>query len=241
MKKLSTAACVVASLMAASTAHAAWEYNFLLGLSGGYAARDGDVDITIFHPAPGSQISAAIRDIEDDGFIGGLFGGYQARCNGWLFGAELAVDWEDTDSDRAFAFTDILNRGWSGSAHYDRETLVGLTARGGYEISPYLMPYIRLGAEWSRDKLAYSMATANNLLFASGDGRRTVTRFIGGVGIEMPIPIMAGLSFRAEYNYHSKGKSVEAASLANDGATLVVADSKPRTNSGKVSLVWNFL
>lgn len=245
MKKL-TALLALTTLLGASSVQAQWEYNWLLGLSGGYAASDGDVSITVFSPPPTLEVNSFNRDIDDDGFIGGVFTGYQARCNGWLFGAELALDWEDTDADRPFAGTIFDATGTPvgivGTAHYDRETIFGLTARAGYEISPYIMLYLRAGAEWSRDKL-FVTASTNSItpLFGSIEGRRTVTRFIGGIGFEMPVPIMTGLSFRAEYNYHSKGSSVEASGLATDGSTFVVADAKPRTNSVKASLVWNFL
>lgn len=245
MKKINTALFVLATVFGAQAANAQWEYNWLLGVSGGYADRDGDLSLTTFEPAPNFTLNTFTTELEDSGFIGGVLGGYQARCNGWLFGAELAVDWQDTDSDRPFAFTLIdgngLQTGFAGSAHYDRDALFGLTGRAGYEFSQYIMGYLRAGVEWSRDKLSVSAATANNAVISSIDGSRTVTRFVGGVGIELPVPIMTGLSFRAEYNYHSKGKAVEASGLASDAATLVVADSKPRTNAGKASLVWNFL
>lgn len=245
MKKLS-ALLALTTLLSASSAQAQWEYNWLLGLSGGYAASDGNVSVTVFSPAPTFDVSSFTRDIDDDGFIGGFFVGYQARCNGWLFGGELALDWEDTDADRPFAGTvfDLTGTavGISGSAHYDRETILGLTARAGYEISPFIMIYLRAGAEWSRDKLFITAATTGTpALFGSIEGRRTVTRFIGAIGFEMPVPIMTGLSFRAEYNYHSKGSSVEASGITTDGGTIIVADAKPRTNSIKASLVWNFL
>lgn len=245
MKKLSAAALALTAVLGVSTAQAGWEYNWLLGISGGYASNHGDASITIFGDAPDFEVNSFNRDIDDDGFIGGIFGGYQARCNGWLFGAELAADWQDTDADRPFAGTVFdagVATGISGSLHYDRETIIGLTGRAGYEISPYILLYVRAGAEWSRDKLFVTASTAApSTLSGTVEGRRTVTRFIGGIGLEFPVPIMTGLSFRTEYNYHSKGKAVEASGLANDGATLVVADAKPRTSSIKASLVWNFL
>ena len=71
-------------------------------------------------------------------------GGYQARCNCWLVGLELEVDWMSNGSTTNFQYTDADSDSWSGSAQYKRETNVGLTARLGYP-SPCLLPYIRAG------------------------------------------------------------------------------------------------
>jgi len=57
----------------------------------------------------------------------------------------------------------------------------------------------------------------------------------------MPVPVWTGLSFRAEYDYHSKGRAVTAQTVASDGVTLVTASTKQGANTGKLSLVWNFM
>jgi opacity protein-like surface antigen len=233
-----------------TSVHAGWEYNWLLGVSGGYAERDGDVNISIFGPGPTFDFSSFNRDVGDHGFVGGVFGGYQARCNRWLFGAELAVDWEDTDADRPFASTITPSVGapigFSGAASYDRGTVFGLTARAGYALSKYILFYLRAGAEWSRDKLSVNAATVFTpatvfIIPYAAQGKHSVTRFVGGVGVEMPVPIWDGLSFRAEYDYHSKGHSVNAYGFDGVAGNGLVADAKPRINSVKASLVWNFL
>lgn len=248
MKRMKSLWALAALSFLSTAVQAGWETNFLVGFSGGYAATNGDVNITVFNPAPLFVVNSFNRNIDDDGFIGGIFGGYQARCNGWLFGGELAIDWEDTEADRPFATTIIDSTGaavgFTGSAHYDRDIIVGLTGRAGYELSQYIMFYLRAGAEWSRDKLFVSAASADNEFGASLDGRRTLTRFLAGIGFEIPVPIFEGLSFRAEYNYHTRGKTVEASTVvinATGAPVSVFADANPHTNSVKLSLVWNFI
>lgn len=246
MKRIKSLLALAAISCLSATAQAHWEYNSVLGISGGYYSNDGDVNVTAFGPAPLFDVNSLNRDIGDDGFVGGFFSGYQARCNGWLFGAELAVDWEDSGSDRFFAGTFFSSDGVTapvgvtGVSRYDRGAIFGLTARAGYALTSYVLLYVRAGAELSRDKLFISVATNDTpAITGAFEDRFTNTRFVGGVGLEFPI--MACFSFRAEYNYHSKGNSADTVGLLSDAATLVVADARPNTNSVKASLVWNFL
>jgi opacity protein-like surface antigen len=247
MSNLKSALGLSAILLVSTAAQAQWEGNWLVGISGGYNwSSSSDFDLTLFHPAPGFQVTTVSEHIKDNGFIGGLLGGYQARCNDWLMGLELNVDWLDNHNDNdGFAFIDAVGagRGWSATASVSQETIVGLTARLGYEVTCYFMPYLRAGVETSRQHLDFSATTvglAANIA-ALGEGERRVTRFVGGIGAEFPIPVCKGLSLRAEYNYHSKGSALEVASLASDLGTLAVADIKPQMNTAKASIVWNFL
>lgn len=246
MNKLSNLVIMSSILLAsASTAHAQWQYNFLVGASAGYADRSGDFHFTTVTPAPALERTAIVQDHSDSGFIWGLLGGFQAHCNGWLFGAEANVDFHDFDDTRQHQFSRVVG-GVPGAvstvARYDRGTVVGLTGRAGYQMAPYLMPYIRLGMETSNDEYSVNGAfgPANTPVFTLASDRRTY-RFLGGVGLEVPIPSLQGLSVRAEYNYHGKGKVIDAGGAASDGLTFVASDMKPRTHSGKASLVWNFL
>ena len=96
-------------------------------------------------------------------------GGYQARCNGWLVGLELEVDWMSNGSTTNFQFTDANSVSWSGSAQYKRETNVGLTGRLGYQVAPCLLPYMRAGIETSRDKVAFNGGTITSGLITACD------------------------------------------------------------------------
>lgn len=247
MKGVKRLLAVAALLCLSGAVQAGWAHNWLLGISGGYTWLEGDVDITILGPEPFLDLNSYRRDIGDSSILGGVFGGYQARCNHWLFGVEFAVDWQNIGLDRPYADTLVSTApigpvGISGSTHYSRNTLVGLTGRFGYEFYRNIMVYYRAGAEWSRDKLFVSLATDTEpSVGGSFEGSRTIARFISGVGFEFPIALIAGLTFRTEYNYHAKCKAVDATGAFGTPYSLLVADARPKTRSAKASLVLNFL
>lgn len=242
MNKLRIILCLSSALFAAPFAHAAWEGNVLVGVSGGYANRDGTLNVNHGSPAPGRQVAIVNEALDESGFIWGLLTGYQVRCNGWLMGAEINVDWRNLDDNTAFAFTDGLSRGWDATASYEQKTVVGLTGRLGYEVSPCFMPYARFGAETSDDDLTYRASTVSGTsMGAMVDGSRRQYRFVGGIGAEMPIAMLACLSFRLEYNFYSKSKGVAASGFASDNLTFVYANGRVKTSAGKASLVYNFL
>jgi opacity protein-like surface antigen len=242
MKNIKSLICLSSALVLSTPAMAAWEGSWLLGLSAGYGARSGDATASIAYPAPSTVLTDIVHDNKDSGFLWGALAGYQARCNGWLFGAELNVDWHDYDDAESFAYTNGLLQPTSGSFAFDRGTVLGLSFRAGYELNPYIMPYIRLGAETSDDDLTFSTTTntATGVNAVITGSERTV-RFLGGLGVEMPIPAVSGLTTRWEYNYHSQGKVVDARGYSSDLATFLTAGSKPDTHSGKFSLVYNFM
>jgi opacity protein-like surface antigen len=236
MKKLVMLLCG-SSLVVASAVQADWEENLLVGVMGGGAAQDGYFELNLALPTP--AVRTATNNTGASEFIWGLFAGYQVLCNCWLFGAEVNVDWRNYNDSFSFAFTDFSNIGWNGTGVYRQDAVVGLTARIGYEFSPLFLPYIRLGAETSRDHLKVTLL--NNAATASGiaDNRQRQYRFVGGVGAETITPI-CGLTFRLEYNYSSEGGGVEVTDLASNGTSYLDSDIKVRTSAGKASLVYNF-
>lgn len=242
IRKLTVAVCLSTVVFASTAAKAEWQYNWLLGVSAGWNQNEGSGDGFITPPAPAAQTLFSGHDVSDSNFIGGVFAGYQARCNGWLLGVELNVDWQGNGDDNNFVFTDATGATWAGTASYKRDATVGLTGRMGFEISPYFMPYVRAGVETSDDDASFSMA--NNavvpLVVSASDSSRSY-RFVGGVGAEFPVPMLSGLSFRAEYNYHSRGKALDASAVASDNLTVAGVSVHPHANSVKASLVWNFL
>ncbi len=255
MNKLKTALLVSATLLATS-AQAQWQGNWLLGVSGSYAWFDNDdndddngTGFLLNGVTTNNFDFANNDDSNNNGWGWGLLGGYQARCNGWLLGVELAIDWLDGDDDNnnnnGFAFTSVapgIARNWIGDTSWDTDYVVGLTGRMGYEVTPYFMPYLRAGVETSRDEVSFAIITngGNPVIAGSGDGHRQSWRFVGGIGAEVPVPVVAGMSVRAEWNYHSDGRSTDATALLSDNATLVSVGGSQSMNTAKVSLVFNF-
>lgn len=249
MNKILTALSLSCAVLACSPLQAAWQGNWLVGASGGYTTDRGELEITMLDS--GRQ-TVTNRRFVDHGWLVGLLGGYQVKCNHWLLGAELNVDWYDLDNDdneNTLAFTSasgfanpaLQGPAWNGAATYEREWVVGLTGRMGYEIATYLMPYVRLGLEWSDDELSYIQTSNNNVITAQGDGSEDSIRGIAGIGAEIPFPMVSGLSVRVEYDYHTKGKRVDldAAAAGNQNPLFVHASRKPSYQTGIVSVVWN--
>lgn len=226
-----------------------WLGNWLVGASAGYGSRTGSNQTQLSYngslfPSTYPQ-SLIISDYSAPGIIFGLFMGYQAVKGNWLVGGELNVDHHDMNDDLPFAFTDAGNAiGWSAVTNYKRDLVAALTARVGYALAPYFMPYVRLGVELGRDKLS-TRYEANPSVYPNSIEVSTATyvhRALSGFGFEIPLPMTCGATFRMEYNWHSKSKTVKASGFLPDGLVTPAFESalQPQTHSGRVALVWNF-
>ena len=236
-----------------------WDSNWLVGAKVGVASAQGPFVLTVVNADDGQNVYN--RKFHDESFMAGLLAGYQARCGRWLAGLELNADWRNLDSTHDFADTSsnlgipviILpapvgvlagGSGFVGSVKYERNWALGLSARFGYAVANYLMPYIRLGVETSDDELSVSFLpvagtfAGSQVAFSESDW---TYRLFGGFGIEMPFPyLMEGLSVRAEYDYYHRGQGVTARTSAFANATGFTAEMKQRNQTGTLALVWNF-
>lgn len=243
MSKLKTALSLSTLLIMSSVAHAGWEGNFLFGVSGGYGERSGNLNVDVIELATGETVSGSV-DLNRSGGFWGLLTGYQARCNGWLVGGELAVDWPNRHQTNSFYFVDADGDEFLANGSYKQDALVALTGRLGYEVNCFFLPYARFGIEGSRDKFNVNGINTNGAVGTIGfnaDGSRTNYRWIAGIGAEMPVPVLSGLSFRLEYNYHSKGRGISGSTVTTDNEDVIYASTKQHANTGKASLVYNFL
>ena len=253
MKKVKLALLVATGLLATSfLSYRGCQGNWLLGVSAGGVCHDND-DLTVTvsrgGPAPFANSYTLNNNNDDGNFIWGFLAGYQARCNGWLLGAELNVDWRnDGHHDDGFAFTaDIAGvpTGVTGFVDHDRDVVVGLTGRLGYEVSPYFMPYIRLGVDHGDRDFDFTVTTvapAAIITASSNNDNNNNWGFVGGIGAEFPVPVIAGLSLRAEWNYHSRGHNDnDIVALASDNITLLsVSGGDRHEQTARASLVFNF-
>lgn len=247
MKKVKLALLVSAGLLATS-AQAGWQGNWLLGVSGGWAWHNNDDDVTVSVLTPSTFASATFDNDNDNSHgIWGFLAGYQARCNGWLLGAEVNVDWRSNDDDDSFAFVTPAGTAFAATVSRDRDAVVGLTGRLGYEVSPFFMPYVRLGVDFGDRDHDFFLASTNltpNITVTGSNDDNDRWGFVGGVGAEFPVPVIAGLSLRAEWNYHSRGNHGDDnnAFVASNGTTLIgVSGGNDRhEQTARASLVFNF-
>jgi opacity protein-like surface antigen len=256
MKKTLMIFCTMIAVMLSVSAHAyarlpqsVWQNcgldSWLFGLSAGYADREGDIDVRANYAAPPNfPQTTVIRDLSDTGFIYSAFAGYQVVYDYYLLGIELDVERQKIEDDHRFAFSDPRSTlGWNANVRYRRNTMIGLTGRYGYALADFIMPYVRLGAEVSRDKLITFIGGEPSVYPRSVilQEKAWVYRFLLGVGIEMPIPCMP-FNLRLEYDYHSKGKTIETNGMLLDGIINpeFQSDLQPKTQSGRLAIVWNF-
>lgn len=243
MKKI-TALALLSSLMAAPLVAQAgcWEGNWLLGVSGAYNWFENDFDVSVNIPGVPLAFSAN-DDFSTQSWMWGLLGGYQVRNDEWLIGAELNVDWDgESHHSRNNAFaTTVAGRSINANVGYKRETTIGLTARLGYQVSCWFLPYLRAGVETSRDKYDVSITDSGVAAAAfNGETSERSYRFVGGVGFELPVPVCAGLSFRGEYNYHSRNKALDLTGPWSGQVATSSSNAHNHTNTAKVSIVYNF-
>jgi hypothetical protein len=252
---------------------AAPTWNFLLGGSLGYAAQKEDFITRYTRPAPNSLVVAAgplfannaimpiyvdqSKKITDQGVLFGLLAGWQWHYKRWMFGAEANVDFDSFEKDRQFAWTEATtNVPIYGTVLYDRGDIYAITGRAGYFVTPFFMPYLRLGAQLSRDEVSYQSFTGavvtagapapvgpavgalGNFFPDYSSKTKDVYGIVAGIGAEFPTYIGAS-TIRFEYNF-VKTESV----IIDDHAFPVIGNHKfryPESHIGKIAWVWNFM
>ncbi len=220
-------------------------WNFLVGGSLGYAAQKSNFTTRFVNGAfaPGLISQYQYRDhsekITESGVMMSVLGGWQWHCKRWMLGAEGNVDFSSFEKVRFFAHTDEYTpQAYTGSVLYDRGDILGLTGRVGYFVTPFFMPYVRLGAQMSRDEVSYQVITSPTQAPDFSSRKKDVYGFVAGVGAEFPTYIGAS-TIRFEYNF-TKTESV----IIEDNFLPVVGNHKfryPETHIGKIAWVWNFM
>ncbi len=235
--------------------------SFLIGASGGFAGRSSNMSLGMIYTNPavafaGIPPTYIIEDYDDSGLFYGFLAGYQAQCENWILGLELNVDWEKMGQDHPFAFSDTnamlgeVGLGWNGNFKYQREVVIGLTARMGYvfESLMYFMPpvyitYLRAGVEASKDtfEASYSGHPPFYPVATSSKTTQWPLRFVVGGGVEFPIRD-TGIGIRMEYNFHSAGQTLETDSFIIDNTIInptFNSAMNPIIQSVKLAVVYN--
>lgn len=225
-----------------------WKHKYghiVAGIYGGQAVREEELNLNIQFGGFPSRIPAAyVNELSDNGLEWGLLIGYQEVYHHRLItGIEFNVGQLDLDHTHQVAFSDpAATYGTNAEINYVQDWVVNLTGRLGYALTPVFIPFLRGGVEVSRDD-SKILFTANSWNFPQVvlDDERWVYRFLIGIGLEVPVPCR-NISIRAEYLFHSKGKTIETDGRLSDGVVnpLFYAEQQPYTKSGRLSLIWNF-
>lgn len=246
IKKIIGIACT--ALLLPHIAHADFDSNWLLGISGGYIYQDGQLTSSLNYTQnalpPGLFRTHFENNLNSNSWLGGVLGGYQINYNAWIFGLELSADANHLDFVQSFAIADRFGaRAWAGETEYDKGTSVALSARFAYQVTPYVMPYIRLGVDTSNDELRVSYRGAPEYpgQYTTTEDKR-VYRLLAGFGLESVVPYLCFLTARLEYNFLSSGNELHSQGLITDGVTdpFFINEAAPKFHAWKFSLVWNF-
>lgn len=251
MKSVLALSVLSASVFASTLGQAGTSSNFLLGGELGWARQKEGFStqfvaptlpigpITTYSFPPQSEM------ITDQGMIFGLLAGWQWRCNRWLAGIEANVDFQEFEETRNFAFTTTNNHGVAGSVVYERGPIYALTLRGGYFVTPGFMPYVRAGAQYSRDEAIYQSFISTGVpaapLFPDFASKREyVWGAVAGIGVEFPA-FIGPSTIRFEYTYAVTENIVIDDSTAPLIGTHNFRHPQPENSAIKAAWVWNFL
>jgi hypothetical protein len=197
----------------------------------------------------------------------GLFVGYRFICNNWIWDGEFNVDLYQTEPDFFFRFNSHFALAtvtppaagefvvpFQAMRRYKHGPAFGITGRWGYTMSPYFLPYIVMGLETNKDKLEFTIEGPTSL-FANPIvlyNAQQQVRGIAGFGAELPLLfICEQLSIRLEYRFYALdhvlnprgtlyGKlptALGTLDLNNDFSMSL----RPKFNTGRIALLWNFL
>jgi len=226
---------------------AALDTNFLVGGSLGYGVRSGDVTTELeYRLVPDIFHTHTENLLKDYGVVWGLFVGAQMQCSDWLLGLELGYDRHNLDDTHQQPFSDrpgftAISQGWLANSRYEVGDIISLSLRWGYMVTDYLLPYVRIGGETSKDKLSVQYHGVNNYAFSlTNIQKKRVYRILAGIGFEVPI-VAKQLKFRGEYNFHVEGNNLHAQGAIIDGVRnpYFINEAKTRAHTIKASIAWN--
>lgn len=163
--------------------------------------------------------------------IGGLLAGYERACTPWVWGleGEIAHQWRATKQPF------VLNGDNHASLtlEWERQNILSVSWRVGYEVAPYILPYARVGIAVGRDRIALTARTSS-LGQREENGELWNGRLFTGLGLEVPLPLCGDGRFRVEYDYYFKNRP---RGLSADAWEMRI---QPIVRALKVALVWYF-
>lgn len=237
MKKL-LALAIAASALTAGTAQAALQHGFEVGVRGGYAwQHDEDLNVAAGFNPGGAQTLYYTKDLHDNGWLGGVFAGYNWVCNSLLFGLDLSADWLNADDSHQFLRASNTPNNFLNTARFEKDFMYGISARLGYKASDMMTPFLRLGIERVNNKLdlnidSTTVPAVRQLGLAQS---RHETGYLAGLGVDIPV-FNKHTNVRIEYQYHWQNW---ADFDFSNNLVSGKADIKPKMHLLTVGLLWS--
>jgi len=163
---------------------------FYVGLQAGGIWGDADVDY--------SDDEAHTYGLDVDGFMGGIFGGYNWQLiDNWLVGVE--GEWNYVNADDTGVVLDGLGQDTGWKTYVEQDWDASLRLRVGRVMGDYL-PYVTGGVAWGH----FEVKTYDgNNPGDSGSMSMTLTGWTLGAGVEMRLS--ENLHARLQYRYTDYG------------------------------------
>lgn len=255
MKSVLALSVLSASVFASTLGQAGTCSNFLVGGELGWARQKEGFNTqfiapALFPPINFVQLPGQSVMITDQGAIFGLLAGWQMRFNRFLAGVEANVDFQEFEETRQFSLIDSTTgvHPVAGSVLYERGPVYQFTLRGGYFVTPGFMPYVRVGAQYSRDEATYSAS-----IFQPAVGpfpalgvpdysskREDIWGVVAGIGVEFPA-FIGPSTVRVEYTFARTENLVIEDGVAPMIGTHNFTHPHPETSAIKFAWVWNFV
>ncbi len=120
------------------------------------------------------QQNAVDKKLKTQGLTYGFYAGYGQTCNGWYWGGELNLEHPtasergkyDVDSTMTRAGVAPNRGGGELKVEYKRGMVFGLAPRIGVVVAENNLVYVKLGIEYSRDKVEVKSRCYNHLFVA---------------------------------------------------------------------------
>ncbi len=236
MKKLVALAIATSALMA-GTAQAALQHGFELGGRVGYAwQHDEDLNVNSAFTGGAPTLNYS-HNLHDNGWLGGLWVGYNWVCNSLLFGLDLSADWLNADDSHQFLAANSAGANFLNTARFEKDFIYGLSARLGYKQWDFAAPFIRLGIERVRNELSLDIDSTvavpvRQLGFTKSHHE---TGYLVGLGMDIPV-FNNHTNVRLEYQYHWQNR---AEFDFSSGLIAGRADIKPKAHFLTIGLLWS--
>tara|TARA_R110002110_G_scaffold65206_1_gene179887 strand:- start:35252 stop:36019 length:768 start_codon:yes stop_codon:yes gene_type:complete len=252
VKAVQLASLFLLSLAVNTGAQAEQRSHFLVGAEAGVEARHThyNFDYVLTSNAVAGTAGNLQRNqtrVVDTGSFLGLLTGWQIQCGRTLLGVEGSVDFHSFEETKQTLFADnvavnaALTTPYLATAKYERGAAYQLSGRAGWWLTPFFMPYVRLGLQYSRDQITFT-APVRQIVSAANPGnpsfsqKTDVWSGVGGIGVE--IPAFGPTSVRVEFDYiYSPSNSWSDTVGLMQGTHRV---DHPKSYVGKASWVWNF-